>query len=167
MAEQHPEIDPYDFRKVLGRFPTGVTVVAAVNETRAAGVAIGSFFSISLDPPLIGFCIGKGSQSWAAIRDVGSFAVNVLSEDQADVSNVFAGKAEDKFADIDWSPSEVTGSPMIAGCVAYIDCSHEQTLDGGDHDIIVGRVVGMAAPDTDAGPLVFSNSAYHRAVPLS
>lgn len=160
------EIDPKEFRTVLGHFPTGVTVVAGVDDDGAHGLAVGSFFSVSLDPPLIGFCVGRSSQSWARISENGRFSVNVLSEHQAELSNVFAGRSEDKFAEVDWSPSPVTGSPWITEAVAHIDCDLEHTYDGGDHSIIVGRVRTMQVHRGEHGPLIFFKGGYGRHVEL-
>ena len=156
-------IDPADFRRVLGHYPTGVTVVAAHQEGTTAGLASGSFFSISLDPPLIGFCVGSSSQSWARIAEIGHFVVNVLGDDQGGLSGIFAGKADDKFEGVDWRPGPGHGSPRIDGCLAHLDCSLEAIHDGGDHVIVVGRVHALdisAMPD--AGPLLFFKGGYGR-----
>ena len=156
-------IDPADFRRVLGHYPTGVTVVAAHGDAGTAGIAIGSFFSVSLDPPLIGFCVGRGSASWASIAPVGHFVVNVLADDQGELSGVFAGKAEDKFAGVAWTPGPGHGSPRIEGALAHLDCSLEGTLDGGDHLIVLGRVHAMdVSGDPEAGPLLFFKGGYGR-----
>ena len=93
-----PAFDSARFRQVLGHFPTGVCVVAAMHEGSPVGMAIGSFFSISLEPPLVGFCAGKTSSSWAKLRDIGQFCVSVLADDQEGVSRRFASKEADKFA---------------------------------------------------------------------
>ena len=156
------EIDPKEFRSVLGHFPTGVTVVAAVDGDTAHGLAIGSFFSISLEPPLVGFCVGTGSESWAAVGATGAFSVNVLSEHQADVSNTFASKAEDKFAGLEWVPGPVTGSPFITDALAHIDCTLETTYPGGDHIIVVGRVKALQVHRAEHGPLLFFKGGYRR-----
>lgn len=158
------EIDPKEFRTVLGHFPTGVTVVAGADDAGAHGLAIGSFFSISLDPPLVGFCVGESSQSWAKVAATGSFAVNVLSEHQVELSNVFAGKAEDKFAEISWQPGPATGSPWIDDAVAHIDCELETEYPGGDHKIVVGRVRTMQVHRSEHGPLLFFKGSYGRHV---
>lgn len=157
------EIDPADFRRVLGHFPTGVTVVATHHDGRTAGLAIGSFFSVSLDPPLVGFCVGNGSKSWKVIEEAGHFVVNVLSSDQGELSGVFAGKAEDKFAGVDWTPGPGHGSPRIDGCLAHIDCSLYDTHTDGDHIIVIGRVHALdVAGDPDLGPLLFFKGGYGR-----
>lgn len=151
-------IDQATYRQVLGHFPTGVTVVAGMDGDDPVGLAVGSFFSISLDPPLVGFCVGTASNSWARLAPSGSFCVNVLGDDQEDVCRVFASSGDDKFASIGWKPAE-TGSPLIDGVLAWIDCDLEATHDGGDHHIIVGRVKGLGIGH-EGDPLVFFRGGY-------
>ncbi len=160
-------IDSAEFRKVLGHFPTGVTVVAAVADGKPAGLAVGSFFSVSLDPPLVGFCVGRSSSSWALIRDAGHFVVNVLGDSQDALSGRFSSKVEDKFEGLDWSPAVATGGPRLAGCLAHIDCTLESIYDGGDHDIVVGRVQALGVDPSEDGPLLFFRGAYGKLAPLS
>lgn len=153
-------IDPSEFRRVLGRFPTGVTVVTGADDDGAAGMAIGSFVSVSLDPPLVMFCPGNDSDSWLQIKKTGHFCVNVLGEDQKDVCDIFASKVDDRFAGIEWTTA-VTGAPLIRGSIAWIDCEIHAIHDGGDHDIVVGLVKALAT-DLDQGPLLFFNGGYGR-----
>jgi 3-hydroxy-9,10-secoandrosta-1,3,5(10)-triene-9,17-dione monooxygenase reductase component len=156
-------IDPSDYRRVLGYFPTGVTVIATHHEDRAVGLAVGSFFSVSLDPPLVGFCVGHQSTSLPTIEKAGHFVVNVLADTQADICSIFAGKAEDKFDGVDWDPGPGHGSPRIAGSLAHIDCSLEDSIEAGDHKIVLGRVHALdVAADPDAGPLLFFKGGYGR-----
>ena len=146
------DIDSGVFRNVLGHFPTGVTAVTAVNNDKPIGMAIGSFTSVSLDPPLVAFLPGK------EIRESGSFCVNVMGQDQMEVCGVMASRAEDKFADVEWSAAP-SGSPIIAGSIAYIDCEIEAIHDGGDHDIVVGRVLELEVMESKE-PLVFFQGSY-------
>ncbi len=161
MTDESVPIDSAEFRRVLGHFPTGVTVVATTHGDTATGLAVGSFFSISLDPPLVGFCVGKASTSWKVIRDAGHFVVNVLSDAQVPISNQFAGKSEDKFEGVDWSPAVSTGGPRLDGCVAHIDCTLDRVVDAGDHDLVIGAVQAMDIHRGDDGPLVFFKGGYH------
>ncbi len=161
-------IDSSEFRRVLGHFPTGVTVVTAPTEQGPVGMAIGSFASVSLDPPLVMFCPGKESATWAKMAGTDRFCVNVLGEDQADVCGVFASKADDKFAGVEWS-TRVTGSPVLGGSIAWIDCEVHAIHDGGDHDIVVGLVKGLSTesgsedePGNSRGPLLFYRGGYGR-----
>ncbi len=157
-------IESSEFRRVLGHFPTGVTVVTAPTDDGPAGMAIGSFASVSLDPPLVMFCPGRESATWAKMSAADRFCVNVLGDDQADVCGVFAGRAEDKFAGIEWS-TRITGSPVIDGSVAWIDCELHAVHDGGDHHIVVGLVRGLAT-EHDNGPLLFFRGGYGRFEPV-
>lgn len=160
-GSQEPNaIDSAKYRQVLGHFPTGVTVVAAVGADGPVGMAIGSFSSLSLDPAQILFCPSKSSTSWGHIRSAGRFCVNILAEDQEEISRVFASKADDKFAGLGWRRSP-NGSPLLDGVVASIDCEIASVLDGGDHDIVVGRVTDLEVRH-EGGPLVFFRGGYGR-----
>jgi flavin reductase (DIM6/NTAB) family NADH-FMN oxidoreductase RutF len=154
-----PDIDSAHFRQVLGHFPTGVTVITAVgSEGGPAGFAVGSFFSISLEPPLVGFCAGKGSSSWPGIRSAGSFCVNILAEDQEAVCRQFSSKVEDKFAGLGWTPAS-SGAPRLADVLAWIDCDIDAIHDAGDHEICVGRVRELKV-ERENGPLLFYRGGY-------
>lgn len=155
--------DAARFRQVLGHFPTGVTVVTASTPDGPVGLSIGSFSSLSLDPPLVLFCAGRTSTTWPRIRDAGAFCVNILAEDQEDICRVFAGRGTDKFSGIGWRPSLV-GAPLLYGCLASLDCRVEATHVGGDHDIVVGRVVDLGL-HRQGGPLVFFRGGYGRFAP--
>ena len=156
------EIDPNLFRQVMGHYPTGVTVVAAIDDHHPVGLAIGSFFSVSLDPPLVGFCVARTSSSWPRIEGIGSFGISVLAEDQQQTSGRFASKVEDKFEGETWEHAPVTGSPLIQGAVAHIDCTLHSVLDGGDHQIVLGRVRSLDVTRDDVGPLLFFRGSYGR-----
>lgn len=155
---EHVPIDPMDFRRVLGHFPTGVTVVAAAPDGRASGMTVGSFFSISLDPPLVGLCVGKGSSSWPEIEPAGCFAVSVLGSDQSELSNRFARSGEDRFDGVTWRAG-LTGSPVLDDALAHIDCVTEQVVEAGDHWIVIGRVVELDV-HRDGSPLLFFQGRY-------
>jgi 3-hydroxy-9,10-secoandrosta-1,3,5(10)-triene-9,17-dione monooxygenase reductase component len=154
-------IDAAHFRTVLGHFPTGVTVVTAMGPDGPAGLAVGSFFSVSLDPPLVGFCPNKASSNWPAIRGASVFCVNILAEDQEDVCRVFAAKGGDKFSGIGWHPSS-TGSPRLHDVLAWIDCEIDAVHDAGDHEVCIGRVKELDVERHRAGPLVFFRGGYGR-----
>lgn len=159
ISTDQPEVDPGEFRRVLGHFPTGVTVVTAAPESGPIGVAIGSFASISLDPPLVGFFLGTESSSGAAIQEAGHFCVNVLSHDQLELCGVMASRGDDKFAEVDWAAAPTTGAPMLPGVHAVIDCELERVVELGDHNLIVGQVQHLDTA-SDSPPMVFYRGNY-------
>ncbi|MCW2531624.1 MAG: uncharacterized protein JWP62_1194 [Blastococcus sp.] len=151
-------VDPQVMREVLGHFASGVTVVTAVTEDGPAGFTCQSFSSLSLDPPLVAFAPARTSRTWPKLRAIGRFCVNVLAEGQDDVSQNFARSGADKFAGVPWLPS-AHGSPVLDGVVAWIDGELWAEYDGGDHSIVVARVLDLGA-DPDRRPLLFHRGAY-------
>lgn len=132
-----------------------MVVVTGLNESGIPfGITIGSFTSVSLDPPLVGFLPGTSSRSWSAIRGSGRFCVNVLGAAQADLCWLFAKEGEDKFAGITWATSP-GGSPVLDGVAAWIDCSLESETVVGDHYFVVGRVDALEGDDSVADAMVF------------
>jgi 3-hydroxy-9,10-secoandrosta-1,3,5(10)-triene-9,17-dione monooxygenase reductase component len=156
-----PAVDTARFRQVLGHFPTGVTVVTATTGDGPVGLAVGSFFSVSLDPPLVAFCAAKTSASYPKIEAAGHFVVNVLAEDQEDISRVFASKGIDKFAGIGYRPSPGGGAPVLSGVLAWVDCEIDAVHEAGDHWIVVGRVLDLEVVH-EGGPLIFYRGGYGR-----
>ncbi|MFM2181941.1 MAG: hypothetical protein RJB61_235 [Actinomycetota bacterium] len=145
--------DSATFRQVLGHFPTGVTVVTAAGAEGPVGFTIGSFTSVSLDPPLVGFLPMTDSGRWKAIEAAGSFCVNVLGADQADLCWQFAKSSiEHPFEGVGWTPSPGTGSPLLDGVIAWIDCTIEAVVDAGDHKFVMGRVQALDHAPADADP---------------
>lgn len=159
-------IEPDAYRHVLGYFPTGVTVATAIGtDETPVGMAVGSFTSVSLDPPLVAFLPDKSSSSFPKIRDAGCFCVNVLADDQESVCRSFAAKGADKFAGIGWRTAG-SGAPIIDGGVAWIDCDIEDVLDAGDHYIVLGRVRDLEV-SAHRSPLLFFRRGYGRFTPAS
>lgn len=156
---------PFDsarYRQVLGHFPTGVTVITAAGDPTPVGMAVGSFASVSLDPPLVAFFAGKDSSTWPKIEAAGAFCVNVLGEDQEELSRRFASKEADKFAGVGWSPAG-SGAPRLEGVLAWIDCTIASVVDAGDHVCVIGRVADLGL-GVEGGPLVFFRGGYGRFV---
>jgi 3-hydroxy-9,10-secoandrosta-1,3,5(10)-triene-9,17-dione monooxygenase reductase component len=142
-----------DFRRVLGHFPTGVTVITADPPGHApVGITIGSFTSVSLDPPLVGFLPQKNSQSWPFIEQSGSFCVNVLGEAQGDLCWKFTKMNDELYDGVEWRKAP-SGSPILEGAIAWIDCDIEQVVDAGDHWFVIGRVRHLDS--SDGAPLLF------------
>jgi flavin reductase (DIM6/NTAB) family NADH-FMN oxidoreductase RutF len=152
--------DEAKFRQVLGHFPTGVVVITAVDHGEPAGIAIGSFASVSLDPPLVGFFPAKTSSSWPRIEAAGYFAVNVLSESQEDICRIFAARGKDKFASIGWKRGR-TGAPILHDVLAWLECSIERVEEAGDHFFVLGRVVDLEVVH-EGSPLIFFRGGYGR-----
>lgn len=154
-------IDPQQFRKVLSAYPTGVCVITAVDDDGGRhAMVVGSFSSISLDPPLVGFFPAIGSQSWRDMSGIGRFCVNVLGSHQLADCQRFAARGGDKFADLAHGQSP-SGQPLIDGALAWLDCTLESVHEIGDHYLVVGRV--EALDRVEAGdPLLFFGGGYHR-----
>ncbi|MEU2681281.1 flavin reductase family protein [Streptomyces sp. NPDC007107] len=142
------------FRHVLGHVPTSVCVVTARTPEGPVGVTVGSFTSVSLDPPLVAFYAGRTSASAQAIVGTGHFCVNVLAEDQQEVCAAFARRTADRFATGDW---DLTGhaAPRLNGAAAWIACDIENSHSAGDHVAVMGRVRDLAAADGPRRPLLF------------
>jgi 3-hydroxy-9,10-secoandrosta-1,3,5(10)-triene-9,17-dione monooxygenase reductase component len=153
-----PIVDPRLMREVLGHFASGVTVVTADTEDGPIGFTCQSFSSLSLEPPLIAFAPARTSQTWPRLRDMGRFCVNVLAEGQDAVSQNFARSGADKFAGVAWTPSP-HGSPVLDDVVAWIDGELWAEYDGGDHTIVVARVLDLGA-HPDRRPLLFHRGSY-------
>lgn len=152
------EIDQRQLRTVLGHFCTGVTVVASVDGAEPVGMACQSFAALSLEPPLVLFCPGRTSRSWARIARAGHFCVNVLAADQQDVSAVFGRPGSAKFSGLGWSRSP-NGAPVLDGVLTWVDCVIETVHAAGDHDVVVGRVTELG-PYRDTRPLLFYRGDY-------
>lgn len=148
-----PPADPAVFRHVLGHVPTSVCVVTATTPAGPVGVTVGSFTSVSLDPPLVVFYGGLRSASARALADAGRLCVNVLAEDQQEVCAAFAGRAADRFATGEWR-TPPGAPPRLTGATAWIDCDVEDSFPAGDHLAVVGRVRTLSAPGARR-PLIF------------
>ncbi|WP_062218891.1 flavin reductase [Aureimonas sp. D3] len=135
--------DPRALRDAFGAFATGVTVVTTrTAEGGPIGFTANSFASVSLDPPLLLVCLAKTSRNYAHVTGASGFAVNILAEDQKDVSNTFARPVEDRFLAVEWHDGPV-GSPVFPAAAAWFDCTTDRIVDAGDHAILIGRVGGF------------------------
>ncbi len=144
------------YRDALGMFATGVTIVTCDSEVGPLGITVNSFASVSLDPPLVLWSPARASKRCAAFEAAEHFAIHVLNDNQKDHCNVFA-KEGGNFQELDWSLSD-KNVPLIEGCMARFQCIRHAIHDGGDHSIIVGRVV--AASVKEGKPLVFSRGTF-------
>jgi flavin reductase (DIM6/NTAB) family NADH-FMN oxidoreductase RutF len=150
-------IDPMKYRAVLGHYPTGVTVMTAMVEGEPVGFTIGSFTSVSLDPPLVGFLPMITSDRWHKVRSAGSFCVNVLGASQSALCWQFSKSSiEAPFEGVEWRPAPVSGAPIIGGAIAWMDCSIYEVADAGDHHFVMGLINDFDhVDDADAKPLLF------------
>ncbi|WP_019931588.1 3-hydroxy-9,10-secoandrosta-1,3,5(10)-triene-9,17-dione monooxygenase reductase subunit [Nocardia sp. BMG111209] len=155
-----PEIDARRFRNVLGQFCTGITVITTFDDAHTpVGFACQSFAALSLDPPLVLFCPTKQSRTWAAIEHAGRFCVNVLAEEQRELCARFGSREPDKFAGTAWHTTEFD-LPQIDAALAAIECRVDRVVDGGDHHIVIGRVLALAETTESGRPLLFYRGQY-------
>ena len=148
--------DSREFRRALGCFPTGVAVITTRDtDGRPVGLTCNSFSSVSLDPPLVQWSLRKNSRSLGAFQRAGRFAINVLAENQSDISAHFASPLEDKF---DAHVLQQQGLPVVEGCIAYFLCKTVAEYEAGDHILFIGEVQSFDHHQQD--PLVFYRGAY-------
>ncbi|MFJ3228375.1 flavin reductase family protein [Streptomyces sp. NPDC086783] len=161
--DERAPFDQSEFRRVLGNFATGVTVItapAADGEGGPAGFACQSFSALSLDPPLIAFMVGRTSTTWPRIARAGVFCVNVLGAHQGELCRGFAVSGADKFAGVGYDAAPVSGSPRLTGALAWVDCTIHAVHTGGDHLVVVGRVTALGAAGGDRPPLLFHRGRF-------
>jgi 3-hydroxy-9,10-secoandrosta-1,3,5(10)-triene-9,17-dione monooxygenase reductase component len=143
-----------NFRAVFGRLPTGVVIIAGGHDEHPSGLVVGSFVSVSLEPPLAAFFPAKSSTSWPAIGRAGAFCANVLGAEQEELARAFARSGGNKFAGIEWRPAAATQSPVLPGVAAWIDCRIQSVAEAGDHWCVLAEVLELSV-DSDGGALVF------------
>lgn len=162
------KIDPFEFRRVMGTFPTGVVIVTAMDPSgEALAMTVGSFVSVSLEPPLAGFLPTKTSSSWAAIQKSGAthFGVNFLGNHQEDVCRAVASRKTNKLDGFEWTLSE-NGSPVLKDAISFLDCEFYSISDAGDHDWVMGKVLDLYTINTNL-PLLFYRGGYGSFEPKS
>ncbi len=155
-------LDQARFREVLGHFATGVTIVTALEEGEPVGFSCQSFGALSLDPPMVILAPARSSTSWPRIAQAGAFCVNILGEHQEALCRAFAISGGDKFEGVGWSQG-ITGSPVIDGSLAVVECRLGDIFDGGDHELVTGHVVAMDVGE--GSPLLFYRSGFGRFAP--
>jgi 3-hydroxy-9,10-secoandrosta-1,3,5(10)-triene-9,17-dione monooxygenase reductase component len=150
--------DSASFKDAMSRFTTGVTIVAGLEEGEPVGFTCQSFVSLSIDPPFVAVAPARTSTSWPRIARAGTFCVNVLGDHQEDLCRGFAVSGGNKFEGVEWHPAPVTGAPVIAGSLAWVDCRVELVHDAGDHELIIGKVLDLGT--NDGVPLLFFRSGF-------
>lgn len=161
-----PGFEDARFREVLSHYPTGVAVVTAHSDAGHLGMVVGSFTSVSLQPPLVAFLADHNSRTYGQLKGVRHFTINILAADQEHVCRTFASRSvADKWADVAWEDG-ADGVRKLAGAVAHIECSHFATHAAGDHDIVLGQVNHLAT-ENPVLPLLFFQGGYGKFVPQS
>ena len=160
MSNDDPQIDLQEFRRALSCFATGVAVVTTLDSSgERVGMTISSFNSVSLDPPLVLWSIANNSNSYDAFINAEYFAVNVLTMEQQHLSDRFAQRGADKFEGLECREG-LHGAPILPEYAACFECSTEHRYEGGDHKIIVGRVLRLE--DRESDPLIFYRGRFLR-----
>ena len=153
------------FRRVMGHFVTGVTVVTTLTDDGPQGITVNALSSISLDPPLVMVALDRRRFITPSVRRTGRYAVNVLAEDRQALSDCFAGApvepGRDAFCGATWTPG-ATGLPLLDGAIATLECTVAETFQAGDHELFIGRVDAMANVEPHPMPLLYYRRQYLR-----
>ena len=155
--------DALAFRRAVGRYATGVTVVTTVRDGEQHAMTANSFTSVSLDPLLVLFCPEKLARFHDAVLATGQWAVSVLAEGQEEVSRRFAVRGrplEDQFDGVPHTVGPITGAALLHGALAAFECRTASVVDAGDHTIVLGEVLGLSVPDPHADPLLYFEGQY-------
>ncbi len=151
-------ITDVEFRQALGAFATGITVATTLDKDgQPHGLTVNSFNSVSLDPPLVLWSLNKQSHQLGIFTESSFYGISILADDQMEISNRFAAMIEDRFKDVSWQKGQ-TGAPLLDGALATFDCKVEQIVEGGDHVILIGRVLSVAK--REGAPLLYHEGAY-------
>jgi len=150
--------DSVDYRKVLGHVPTSVSVVTAAGRSGPVGMTVGSFTSVSLDPPLIAFFVDRGSSTWPRLYETDHFGVNILGHHQSELCKAFSRRAEDRFEGVGWQRS-VHGVPLLEEAMVTLECTRVKVDMIGDHYQVVGRVEWLELRATQP-PLIFLRGGF-------
>jgi flavin reductase (DIM6/NTAB) family NADH-FMN oxidoreductase RutF len=165
-TEKTPDTDitPAYYRQVLGKLPTGVVAITGVNDDdEKLGLVVGTFQSLSLEPPLVMFCVDKSSSTWPKLRNLQSFTANILADDQIGICRSLSRKGPRKFEDLPCTPGPL-GTPHFDGAAAYIDCVVTAEVVVGDHYMVVGAVTNMSEGKGDA--LLFKGGKFGQYQPI-
>lgn len=155
-------IDPREYRNAVGCFATGVTVITTLDpEGDKIGITANSFTSLSLDPPLVLFCVDARINSFEAFESCRHFNVNVLREDQVELSNTFAKSSDDKWDGVEHGYGE-NGCPVFGGSLAVLECDKHEMHEGGDHLILIGEVTRMNYDGNGGRPLLYYRGGYSK-----
>jgi flavin reductase (DIM6/NTAB) family NADH-FMN oxidoreductase RutF len=160
LGQRPARVEKAEFCRTCAKFPTGVTVLTMRDsEGGAHGMTASSFTSVSLDPPLVLVCVDHKASVMIHLRRAEHVGINILSEEQGELSTRFARRGENRFADIEWMAGH-HGVPLIPGVLASFECGIDRLVDAGDHAIVIAEV--LRAEHRDGRPLVYFGSAYHK-----
>jgi flavin reductase (DIM6/NTAB) family NADH-FMN oxidoreductase RutF len=164
-SASRPAVGEHDFRRALGLFATGTTVVTSRDGLDVHAMTANSFTSVSLKPPLVLVCVHQGGLLQRLVQRAGTFAVSVLAANQEATARHFADRRRPaglaQFAVTNWFPGPLTGAPLLAGCLVWLECTLHDTVACGDNKILVGQVLSTARSDR-RDPLLFFASDYRR-----
>ena len=153
-------IEPLSYRQALGHYASGITVITSLIDVELIGFTCQSFYSVSMDPPLVSFSVMASSASYPRIRQAGRFLVNILSDEQIHISNQFALRGTDKWRGVEWQASPL-GNPIITGCLHWLDCEIHAVHPAGDHLIVIGEVKALDLQEaTCSQPLLYYKGQY-------
>jgi len=159
MSDPSIAIEPLRFREALGHYASGITVITSHIDGDPIGFTCQSFHSVSMSPPLVSFSVMSSSASYPKIRQARRFAVNILSDEQVDISNQFARRGTDKWHGIEWRKSPL-GNPIIGGSMHWLDCEIYAEHAAGDHVIVIGEVKALDLPEVAMQPLLYFKGQY-------
>jgi flavin reductase (DIM6/NTAB) family NADH-FMN oxidoreductase RutF len=154
------DLSPATLREAFGHFPSGVIAIAAEVDGVRVGLAASTFVPVSLDPPLVSFCVQNTSTTWPKLKDLPYLGISVLGESHDEAARTLAAKTGDRFAGLETTSND-TGAVFIHGTSVWVESSIEQTIPAGDHSIVVLRVSDITVHD-DIAPIVFHRSAFRR-----
>lgn len=153
-------IEPLSFRRALGHYASGITVITSHMGGEPIGFTCQSFYSVSVSPPLVSFSVMSSSASYPRIRQAGRFAVNILAGEQVEISNQFARRGTDKWHGVEWQKSPL-GNPIIVGSLHWLDCEIHAEHAAGDHLIVIGEVKALNLQEAAATqPLLYFKGQY-------
>ncbi len=155
-------MNPQRYREFFGQLPTGVTAIVAEGQDGPVGLVVGTFSSVSLDPPLVSFMVTSHSRSWTAVKAVGRFTASILASDQRRLSQTLSGWSPDKFRNVQFTGD---GAMVVKDCLAWADCVLTREIEAGDHMIVLATPRDLTVV-RNAKPLIFFQRAYHRTLPV-
>ena len=160
MNTMKPVTDQRELRDAYGCFPSGVTAICALAGETPVGMAVSSFISVSLDPPLVAICMQNGSETWAKLNTMSHLGVSVLGSGHDAACRQLSAKLGDRFAGITWEASP-SGAVFIEGAAVWLECKISQRIVAGDHEIVVLQIEQLKM-ERDVSPLVFHASRFHK-----